>query len=42
MDYIKFNISEDLKIKFQIKTIKEKSTMTDVLIDFIKKYIEEK
>lgn len=41
MDYIKINIAEDLKIAFQIKAIKEKTNMTDVLVDFIKQYVKE-
>lgn len=41
MDYIKFNLEEDLKIAFQIKTIKEKTNMTDVLVNFIKQYVKE-
>lgn len=41
MDYIKFNIEENLKADFQIKTIKEKTNMTDVLVEFIKKYVKE-
>ena len=41
MDYIKFNIEEELKAAFQIKTIKEKTNMTDVLVEFIKSYVKE-
>lgn len=40
MDTITFNIPEELKREFQIKTIQEKSNMTDELIKFIKEYIE--
>lgn len=40
MDTITFNIPEELKKAFQIKTIQEKTNMTDELIKFIKEYIE--
>ena len=40
MDTITFNIPEELKKSFQIKTIQEKTNMTDELIKFIKEYIE--
>lgn len=39
MDYIKFNISSDLKKEFQIKVIKEDKDMTTVLVDLIKQYL---
>lgn len=34
-------IDEELKTKLRLKTIKEKTTMTDVILNFIKKYVEE-
>ena len=40
MDTITFNIPEDLKTAFQVKTIQEKTTMTDELIKFIKEYVK--
>ena len=40
MDTITFNIPEDLKMSFQVKTIQEKTNMTDELIKFIKEYIK--
>ena len=40
MDTITFNIPEDLKMDFQVKTIQEKTTMTDELIRFIREYVE--
>ena len=39
MDTITFNIPEELKMAFQVKTIQEKTTMTDELIKFIREYI---
>lgn len=41
MSYIHFNVTEELKEAFQIKTIKEKTNMTDVLVEFIKNYVKE-
>lgn len=41
MDTITFNLPKDLKTDFQIKAIKEKTNMTDVLIALIKKYVGE-
>ena len=41
MDYIKFNLPEELKIAFQVKTIKEKTNMTDILVEFVKQYVKE-
>lgn len=40
METITFNIPEELKRAFQIKTIQEKTNMTDELIKFIKEYIK--
>ena len=40
MDTITFNIPEELKTAFQIKTIQKKTNMTDELIKFIKEYIK--
>ena len=40
MDTITFNIPTELKVAFQVKTIKEKTNMTDELIKFIKEYIK--
>lgn len=41
MDTITFNIPDELKVKFQIKTIQDKTTMTDELIKFIREYVGE-
>lgn len=41
MDNITFFLSEDLKKRFKIKTLQKDTDMTKVLIDFIKKYVEE-
>ena len=41
MEKVVFNISESLKMSFQLKTIREKTTMTDVLVNFIQEYIKD-
>ena len=35
-------IDPDLRENFRIKTIKEKTTMADVVVEAIKKYVENK
>ena len=40
MDTITFNVPENLKMAFQVKTIQNKTTMTDELVKFIKEYIK--
>ena len=40
MDTITFNVPKELKIDFQIKIIKEKTTMTVEFIKFMKEYIK--
>lgn len=40
MDTITFNVPKELKMDFQIKIIKEKTTMTIEFIKFMKEYIK--
>lgn len=37
---ITFNIDEELKMKLKIKALKEKKTITEILIDYITEYVE--
>lgn len=37
-----FKINENLRDEFKIKTIRDKRTMTDVVISAIKEYVKEK
>ena len=41
IETITFNIPTPLKMSFQIKTIKEKTNMTDKLLEFIRNYVKE-
>jgi len=40
-DTITFNIDSDLKLEFKIKALKEKKTITEILIEYIKEYVKE-
>ena len=42
MDTITFFLSFELKKKFKLKTLENDTDMTKVLVDLIKKYVEEK
>lgn len=40
MEKIIFSIPSELKDEFQIKTIKEKTDMTSVLVSLVKEYLK--
>ena len=39
--YINFKIDSDLKTEFKIKALKQNKTITEILNEYIKKYVKD-